>query len=187
VNRVALIVMLGIVVVFGGIAIAMKKKTTQPKQEASRLVRVPTERTRQVIVPPCGTGTNVAATKPQALTQTPGTIAFRLSRNNGDRLVLVPRCRASQGAAASEGVNLPSAAFILPIGAQVTAGRGGSAQAGTEKVESQLVVPANSSIKTIVVPRCLETAQEAEKNATGRTLILDPLRGRPSAALAPPC
>src|SRR4051812_35929402 len=152
--------MLGIVVVFGGIAIAMKKKTTQPKQEASRLVRVPTEGPRQVIVPPCGTGTNVAATKPQALTQTPGTIAFRLSRNNGDRLVLVPRCRASQGAAASEGVNLPSAAFVLPIGAQLTAGRGGNAQAGPPKVGSPPVGPAHPTDQTIVINRCLPPPAE---------------------------
>jgi hypothetical protein len=179
--------MVGLVVVLGGVAIAMKKKTTQPKQEASRLIRVPTERTREVIVPPCGTGTNVAATRPDVLAKTPGTIAFRLQKDNGDRLVLVPRCRASQGSAPSEGVNLPSAAFVLPIGALVTAGRGGSAQAGTEKVESQLVVPANSQITTIVVPRCLETAKEAEKNATGRSLILNAVRGQPAVALGPPC
>ena len=186
-TRVGWIVMAALIVVLGGIAIAMKKETTKPKQEASRLVRVPTEREREVIVPPCGTGTNVASTKPEALVKTPGTIAFRLRKNNGDRLVLVPRCRASQGAQPSEGVNLPSAAFILPIGAQVTAGRGGSAQAGTEKVESQLVVPANSSIETIVVTRCIETSQEAEKNATGRTLILNAERGRKDTALGPPC
>src|SRR5919199_63335 len=65
--------------------------------------------------------------------------------------VLIPRCRASEGAAPSEGVNLPSAAFVLPIGAQVTAGRGGSAQAGTELVQSQLFVPGNSTIKDVVV------------------------------------
>jgi hypothetical protein len=187
VTRVAWIVMAGLVVVLGGIAIAMKKKTTQPKQEASRLVLVPTEIDREIIVPPCGTGTNVAATRPEALVQTPGTIAFRLQKGNGDRLVLVPRCRASQGAAASEGVNLPSAAFILPIGAKVTAGRGGSAEAGTEKVESQLAVPANSGIKTIVVTRCLESGKAAEKTATGGTLILSAMRGRQDATLAPPC
>jgi hypothetical protein len=187
VSRVSWIVMAALVVVLGGVAIAMKKKSTEPKQEASRLVRVPTERAREVIVPPCGTGTNVAATRPDELRKTPGTIAFRLARNHGDRLVLVPRCRASQGAQPSEGVNLPSAAFILPIGAQVTAGRGGSAQAGTEKVESQLVVPANSQIDTVVVPRCLETAQEAQKNATGRALILKAVSEQPTVALGPPC
>ena len=179
--------MAALVLILGGVAVAMKKKTTEPKQEASRLVRVPTERAREVIVPPCGTGTNVAATRPDVLRRTPGTIAFRLAQNHGDRLVLVPRCRTSQGAAASEGVNLPSAAFVLPIGAQVTAGRGGSAQAGTEKVESQLVVPANSRIDTIVVPRCLETSQEAQKNATGRALILNGAAGQPAVALGPPC
>ena len=186
-TRVGWIVMAVLILVLGGVAVAMKKKSTSPKQEASRLVRVPTERAREVIVPPCGTGTNVAATPPDQLRRTPGTIAFSLAANHGDRLVLVPRCRASQGAQPSEGVNLPSAAFVLPIGALVTAGRGGSAQAGTEKVESQLTVPANSPIDTIVVPRCLETAKEAEKNATGRTLILNAVNGRPTVAIGPPC
>jgi hypothetical protein len=188
VTRVVWVVMAGLIIVLGGIAIAMKKgPKSKPKQEAARLLRVPTEREREVIVPPCGTGTNVAVTKPEELVKTPGTIAFRLQRGNGDRLVLIPRCRASQGAAASEGVNLPSAAFVLPIGAQVTAGRGGSAQAGTEKVESQLVVPANSSIETIVVTRCIETSKEAEKNASGAALILDPLKSDRKSALGPPC
>lgn len=187
-SRVAWVVMAGLVLVLGGVAIAMKKKTSEPKQEAARLVRVPTdEKAREVIVPPCGTGTNVAATKPQALVKTPGAIAFRLQKGNGDRLVLVPRCRASQGAAASEGVNLPSAAFVLPIGAKITAGRAGSAVAGTEKVQSQLVVPANSSIETIVVPRCIESKKQAEKTATGRAIILNPTRAEPKVALAPPC
>ena len=179
--------MAGLIVVLGGIAIAMTKKTTQPKQEASRLVLVPTEIDREIIVPPCGTGTNVAVVQPEALVKTPGTIAFRLQKGNGERLVLVPRCRASQGAAPSEGVNLPSAAFILPIGAKVTAGRAGRAKAGTEKVESQLEVPANSGIKTIVVPRCLESGKQAEKTATGGTLILNAMNKRPDATLAPPC
>jgi hypothetical protein len=181
--------MVAIVVILGvGTAIALKdQKKTRPRQEASRLVRVPTEKARLVIVPPCGTGVNVASETPAALRKTPGSIAVLLHKDRGDRLVLVPRCRASQGAAPSEGVNLPSAAFILPIGAEVTAGRGGSAEAGTEKVESQLYVPANSPIRTIVVTRCIETAQEAQKTATGRTLILNPQRGRPTEALGPPC
>jgi hypothetical protein len=187
VTRTVWIVMAALVVILGGVAIAMKKKTTTPKQEASRLLRVPTDRARRVIVPPCGTGTNVAATKADVLVKTPGTIAFRLQKLTGERLVLVPRCRASQGAAASEGVNLPSAAFILPIGAQVTAGRGGSAQAGTEKVESQIAIFANSPVDTVVIPRCVQTAKEAEKNATGRTIVIKGERGDPKVALAPPC
>jgi hypothetical protein len=187
VNRVALSVMIALIVVLGGIAIAMKKETTKPKQEASRLLRVPTDRARRVIVPPCGTGTNVASTKADALVKTPGTIAFRLQKETGERLILVPRCRASQGAAASEGVNLPSAAFILPIGAQVTAGRGGSAQAGTEKVESQIAIFANSPVNTVVITRCIQSSKEAEKNGTGRTIVIKGERGDPAVALAPPC
>jgi hypothetical protein len=188
VSRVAWIVIVGLIVIMGGIAIAMEKKeTTKPKQEASRLLRVPTDRERRVIVPPCGTGTNVAATKADVLVKTPGTIAFRLQKETGERLVLIPRCRASQGAAPSEGVNLPSAAFILPIGAQVTAGRGGSAQAGTELVESQIAIFANSPVDTVVITRCIQSAKEAEKHASGRTIVIKGERGDPKVALAPPC
>jgi hypothetical protein len=186
-TRTVWVVILALILIMGGIAVVNTTVKSVPHQEAARLVRVPTERVREVIVPPCGTGTPVTSTDPKTLAKTPGTIAFFLQKDRGDRLVVLPRCQAAQGAKPSEGTNLPSAAFVLPIGALVTAGRAGSAEAGTEKVESQLVVPANSSIKTIVVTRCLETEQQAQKFATGRSIILNPQRGRPDAALAPPC
>ena len=160
---------------------------TQPQQELARAVLVPTEKEREVIVPPCGTGVPVASTKPAELAKTPGSIDFILRKERGDRIVVVPRCRASQGAQPSEGANLPSAAFVLPIGAHIQAGRAGSAVAGTELVQAQLVIPANSTIKKIVVPRCIESKTEAQKSATGRALILDPQPGQPNAAIGPPC
>ena len=163
-----------------------KKPKTRPDQEASRLVRVPTEVARLVLVPPCGTGVNVATIKPAALAETPGTVRIRMKKGRGDRLVLVPRCQAAEGAEVSEGVNLPSAAFVLPVGARITAGRGGSAVAGTELVQSQLVIPRNSGIRTVVVPGCTEQENEAKAHATGRTLILDLQRGRLATALGPP-
>jgi hypothetical protein len=167
--------------------ILMKDVKSVPHQEVSRLVRIPTEKARRVIIPPCGTGVPVTSTKPDSLARTSGSVVFFLKRARGDRLVLVPRCRASQGAAPSEGANLPAAAFVLPIGAQVTAGRGGSAQAGTELVQAQLFVPANSTIKTVVVPRCIESKPQAVETATGRTLILKPAPGKPATAIGPPC
>jgi hypothetical protein len=171
-----------------GIPLALiTEKKSEPHQEVSRLIRVPTERVRRIIIPPCGTGVPVATVKPESLAKTPGSVTFRLKRGRGDRLVLVPRCRASQDAQPSEGSNLPAAAFVLPVGAQVTAGRGGSAQAGTELVQSQLFIPANSSIKDIVVPRCIERKVQATETATGRTLILKPQPGRKTAAIGPPC
>jgi hypothetical protein len=160
---------------------------TEPHQEASRAVLIPTDTARRVVVPPCGTGTPVASKPADALAKTPGSVAIILKAQRGDRIVLVPRCRASQGAQPSEGVNLPSAAFVLPIGARVTAGRGGSAEAGTELVQSQLLVPARSPIKTVVVPRCIESEKEAQKSATGRLEILKPQPGRPGSAVAAPC
>src|SRR4051794_2335393 len=112
-------------------AVMKKEKKSEPHQEASRLVRVPTEVQRRVIVPPCGTGVSVTTIKPDALAKTAGSVAILLKKGRGDRLVLVPRCRASQGAAARGGVKPPSAPFLLPIGAQGTAGRGGRPGGGT--------------------------------------------------------
>jgi hypothetical protein len=160
---------------------------TEPHQELARAVLVPTEKERRVIVPPCGTGVPVASIPPEKLATTSGAISFILKQERGDRIVLVPRCRASKGASPSEGANLPSAAFILPLGARIEAGRGGSVEAGTELVQSQLVVPANSSIETVIVPRCIESKPEATVTATGRALILDPQPGRPKVGLAGPC
>jgi hypothetical protein len=192
-TRVVWIVMIGLVLALGIPAAVMKseeeKMQTFPEQEAARVVLVPTEKTRRIIVPPCGTGTNVTTRSPDNLAKTPGSVVFLLQKTTATdtRLVLVPRCRASHGAAPSEGVQLPAAAFILPIGANITAGRGGSAQAGTELVQSQLVVPNASPIVDVVVPGCIESKEQAEKTATGRALILDPQQERREATLAPPC
>lgn len=189
-TRVVWVVMAFLILAIGVPAAVIKQskdKGTAPHQEISRAVLVPTDVARRVIVPPCGTGVPVASIPPGELADTPGTISFTLRRGRGDRVLLIPRCRASQGAQASEGANLPSAAFVLPVGADVTAGRGGSAEAGTEIVQAQIVVPANSSIETVVVPQCIEGREEATRTATGRAIILEPLRDRPRTALAPPC
>jgi hypothetical protein len=187
VTRTVWIVMVLLILGIGIPAIIETTPHTTPRQEAARLVRVPTEVQRRVIVPPCGTGVNVSAETPDSLAKTAGSIVFLLKQGRGDRLVVIPRCQASEGAKPSEGVNLPSAAFVLPIGAELSAGRAGSIQAGTELVQSQLVIPANSPIKTVVVQRCSEEEFHARQAATGRTLIMNPERNRPTAALAGPC
>jgi hypothetical protein len=162
-------------------------KESHPHQEIARAVLIPTDVEREVVVPPCGTGVLLATQKPDELVKTPGTIHFRLQKGRGDRIVVVPRCRAAQGAAPAEGANLPSSAFILPVGSRITAGRAGSAEAGTEKVQSQLVIPARSPIETIVVPNCVEGRKNAFENASGRAIILNSTRSTPTEALAPPC
>lgn len=183
-----LIAVMGLLVLGLGVGAAVNTKPKpKPQQEISRAVLIPTERERRVIVPPCGTGVPVSSIDPDALATTPGSIAFVLKQGRGDRILSIPRCQASQGAAPSEGANLPSAAFVLPVAANLDAGRAGSVEAGTELVQSQLVVPANSPIETVVVPRCIESRDAAEETATGRTVILDPLKGQRDAALAPPC
>ena len=186
-NRVAGVVIVVLVLGLGIGAAVNTEEKTEPGQEISRAVLVPTETQRRIVVPPCGTGVPVASIPPEKLATTPGTVSFKLQKGRGDRIVLVPRCRASQGAQPSEGANVPAAAFVLPVGARVTAGRGGSAEAGTERVQSQLVVPSGSEIETVVVPRCIESKEQAEKTATGRAVILDPQPGRPRVALAGPC
>jgi hypothetical protein len=189
VNRTALIVMIVLGLGIGVPAAAIKsqsEKKPKPEQELARAVLVPTEKERRVIVPPCGTGVPLLQRPPDELAETPGTIRFVLHKDRGDRIVLVPRCRAAHGAQTSEGANLPSAAFVLPIAANLDAGRGGSREAGAERVQGQLIIPARSPIKTIVVPRCIESHRAAVKSATGRALVLDPPPERPKVAVGPP-
>jgi hypothetical protein len=186
-SRTPWVVMVLLVLGLGIGAAANTEPEPKPEQEISRAVLVPTESERRIIVPPCGTGVPVASIPPEELAKTPGTVAFKLKEGRGDRIVLVPRCRASQGAAPSEGANVPAAAFVLPVGARVTAGRGGSAEAGTELVHSQLVVPANSEIQTVVVPRCIESKEQGLDTASGRAIILDAQPSQPRVALAGPC
>jgi hypothetical protein len=187
-TRTVWVVMVVLGVALGGTVALIKRGEghTQPQQEAARAVLVPTEVARRVIVPPCGTGVPVTSENAGALARTPGSIVFVLQRDRGLRIVLVPRCQASQGAAPSEGAQLPSAAFLLPVGANITAGRGGSAEAGTELVQSQLTVPGNSTIRTVVVPRCIERREQAKKTVSGRAVILVPRQSK-TTALAPPC
>lgn len=187
-TRTVWVVMLGLILLLGiPAALMSKKKKTEPQQEIARAVLIPTERARRVIIPPCGTGVPVATLDPDALAKTPGSVVMLLQRDRGDRIVVVPRCRASQGAKPSEGANVPAAAFVLPIGANVTAGRGGSAQAGTERVQSQIVIFANSPIRDVVVGGCIESKKNAEKTATGRALVIKSQPNRPTEGLAPPC
>jgi hypothetical protein len=191
-TRVVWVVMGVLILALGIPAVLIKseaEKGTFPEQEAARVVLVPTSKTHRIIVPPCGTGVPVEQTPPAALIETPGVVTFLLRKGTADRdrIVLVPRCRAGQGAEPSEGVALPAAAFVLPTEAQITAGRGGSAEAGTELVQSQLVVPDDSPIENVVVPACIEELEEAKRSASGRAVILDSQRGRRNTALAPPC
>jgi hypothetical protein len=187
VTRTPWIVIILLILALGIPAALMTKSKSKPQQELARAVLIPTETSRRVIVPPCGTGVPVTSQTPASLAKTPGSVVLDLKADRGDRLLVIPRCRASQGAQPSEGANLPSAAFILPIGANVDAGRAGSIAAGTELVQSQLFIPANSPIRTVVVPGCIESKQQAQETATGRTLIMKPLAGRRTEALAPPC
>jgi hypothetical protein len=185
-TRTVWVVMIGIALVLGIVAgIANKKEPTKPQQELARAVLAPANTKLRVIVPPCGTGVPVATQTGDQLAKTPGSVVFLLNANPSGREVVVPRCRASQGAQPSEGVNLPAAAFILPIAANETAGRAGSAEAGTERVQS--TVQPLPGINTIIVGGCIESKQQAEKTATGRTIVVKPVHGRPTEALAPPC
>jgi hypothetical protein len=191
-TRVVWVVMIGLILAVGIPAVLIKseeEKGTFPEQEAARAVLVPTDRTHRIIVPPCGTGVPVEQEPPDRLARTPGSVTFLLREGAAerDRVVLVPRCRAGHGAEPSEGVALPAAAFVLPTEAQVEAGRGGSAEAGTELVQSQLVVPVDSPIETVVVPACIEELEEVKEAGTGRSIVLDPTRERRDTALAPPC
>src|SRR3712207_301972 len=158
-TKVVWIVMLLLIVAIGVPAAAIKQekdKGTKPKQEIARAVLVPTNVKRQIVVPPCGTGVPVTSTDPAELAKTPGSISFVLKRGRGDRILLIPRCRASQGAAPSEGANLPSAAFLLPVAANLDAGRGGSVEAGAAVRQGAIPGPPHPRIQTRLRPQCIQ-------------------------------
>ena len=185
-TRVPWFVMIGLALVLGGIALTSSTSKTKPSNPGERAVIVPTDRVRTVVVPPCATGVPITASNAGTAEKTAGAITMQLAAGRGVRTVLVPRCSAIPHKAQSGTTNLPSAAFVLPVGAKGPAARGGQGVGISENIEAQLVVPQGSTITTIVVPPC-ERSGGLKKSGTGRAVVLGPLGGGSTTAVGPPC
>jgi hypothetical protein len=185
-TRVPWYVMIGLAVVLGGLAVAMNSSKSKPSNPGERAVIVPTDRARTVVVPPCATGVPVTAGSAASAASTAGATTVQLAAGRGVRTVLVPRCSAAPHKAQSGASNLPSAAFVLPVGAKGPAANRGQGVGISENIEAQLVVPQGSPVKTIVVPAC-ERSGGHKQSGTGRAVVIGPLGGGSTAAVAAPC
>jgi hypothetical protein len=185
-TRVPWFVMLGLVLVLGGIALASSTSKTKPSNPGERAVLVPTDRVRTVVVTPCATGVPLTASNAASAQQTDGAITIRLAAGEGLRTVLVPRCTAKAHSTQAASSNLPSAAFVLPVGAKGPSAKGGQGVGISENIEAQLVLPQGSTATTIVVPPC-ERSGGHKKSGSGRVVVLGPLGGRSGLAVAPSC
>lgn len=134
---------------------------------------------RTVVVPSCGTPASIASqTGPSG--SGPGVVRLQLSGSSGARALLVPDCTKPKGGAPAPGAPPPSAAFLLPVG--TTQLQDSSAQLSSR---SQVLVPAGSRAKTVVVPACV-TGGQAPPGAKHQDVVLSPKQGSDSAT-APSC
>jgi hypothetical protein len=186
-NRIVLItiaVLIVVLVIAGTIGSSSKK--TSSVNVGTRAVIVPTaDAVRTVVVPPCGTGTNIQSANVSTVVNTAGTTSIELPRATGVRVVLVPKCGAGHGGSAGT-TNLPSAAFVPAPGAKLPpvgtgAGASSSQAAAPQDAQLQVTVPNGSPVKTIVVAPCEKT-----KVSGPAEQVLGPAKNS-TTAVAPPC
>jgi hypothetical protein len=180
------IAVLIVVLVVAGTIGKSSSKNSSNVNEGTRAVIVPTtDAVRTVVVPPCGTGTNVRSANVAAITNTPGTTSVELPQGPGMRVVLIPRCGAGHGGSAGT-TNLPSAVFVPRPGAKLpSVGTGSNASssqvAAPQDAQLQLTVPNGSPIKTVIVEPC------EQAHVTGPAEQVLSAGGRSTTAVAPPC
>lgn len=196
VNRVPLAVMVGLVavLVIGAVAAdSLKSKgTTEPPGplDNARAVLLPAGDgiERRVVVPPCNTPPESTASDVAAGRPAPNAAMFQLSGGDDEQAVLVPDCIRGSTAVTAGG-DLPAAAFVLPVGVRAAANP--TLQIGAQ---SQIILPAGSSARTVVVPPCTGARPRpsgtpttpAAAGATGSDVVLDPREGT-DVVTAPSC
>ena len=181
-SRVPWIVIAALIVVLGGLAIAMKKGGTKSVTEGARAITVPVaDRARTVVVPPCNPPTEINQANASAQAQVTGATVVELPRGGAERTVVVPLCgRAFAGTGAP---NVPSSAFVLAPGKAVSEEKPGPTGDPLAKgIKSQLLVPTGSPVRTVIAPPC----QNKKKGAEVNSLVLKPPSGS-TIAVAPPC
>lgn len=167
-NRVAWGVLGGLVLVMliAGIAYPKKKPPSPvpppPPADARGVVLNAGGTARTIVVPACGSTSAASA----------GAVRFQVS---GTRTILIPDCQGTV-AQGSDAAHRPSA-LVLPIGATKLIDR--QLQVG---IRSQVLVPAGSTARTLVIPACL--AGKATK-AKHQDVILSKSSG--TTAAAPAC
>jgi hypothetical protein len=171
------------VLVAGGVASeAFKEEPPEPfETKGSRAVVVPTfDRARTVVVPPCSPETQINRANAASQIEVPGAVAVSLPKGPRSRAVVIPRC-AAQVAASPGAPNVPSSAFVLAGGQQVSPSDDPDApNPVTAGVRQQVTVASGSPVTTIVAAPCQGTAEAT------RTTVLSP-EGNARIAIAPGC
>jgi hypothetical protein len=168
-----------LVAVVAGVLVTSKK--SEPiKTEGSRAIVLPTsDRARTVVVAPCSPPTVITPATASSQIQVPGAIAVSLPRSAGARTVVIPRC-AAKAAPSPGSPNIPSAAFVLGAGEQVSDKSDPKAKDPIAVgIKQQLTVPTASAVTTVVAAPC------QGKATAPRTTVLKPTAG--STAIAPGC
>src|SRR3954451_7986248 len=167
-NRIAFIVGGVLIVLFaiGMVAFGGKKKSTPAAvpPESARVLSVPANRARTVVIPPCNTPVEQTTRNAASGQPTPGATTLRFPAGSGTRYVLIPHCQTD--AVTSNPGNIPSAAYALASGERPPEGQGGSLSAGAFTARTQLILPNGSTATTVVVPPC------KEKTAGKRDVVL---------------
>jgi hypothetical protein len=160
-----------------------KKAPTRTTLPGSRAVLVPTaDRERTVVVPACNTPPEETRRDVERGEPTLGAAVIGLPRTPGVRTLLVAKCLAETAAEANGPLNPPSAVFVLPVGSPT------NGSPTTFGAESQVIVPNESPVTTVVVPPCPAVGQTGGPgSARGPALVVRPLREGSDVAAAPQC
>jgi hypothetical protein len=185
-DRMVFITIAALIVVLVVAGTIGSSKKTSSVNVGTRAVIVPTaDAVRTVVIPPCGTGTDVRSASAPAIINTAGTTSVELPQGAGERVVLVPKCGAGKGGSGGTS-NLPSAVFVPSPGARLpSVGTGSNASssqvAAPQDAQLELTVPNGSPIKTIIVSPCekARVSGPAEQVLSAGT--------RSTTAVAPPC
>jgi hypothetical protein len=174
----ALVAVLAIgAIVAGGEEVPPPPPPVPNPPENSRALSLQTNRTRLLVVSPCGQPVAETARQAREGRAPVGATRVELPEAAGDRTVLVPHCQTEGGVTAS---GTASGAMVAASGRQLTEAQGGGLLSGPLVAKSQVILPGGSSASIVVIPPC-RTPDATE----GRDVIL-PVE-ESEVATAPSC
>ena len=157
-----------------------KAKSAPPPPESARALVLPANRSRTIVVPPCNTPVSQTVQNAESGQGTPGATVVELPGAEGVRTLLVPHCQP--------GTNFTNLENTVPSAIMVVGGRErlpedqGQIQSDGAIAKSQIVLPADSTVETIVVPPCKE-----KDAAKGQDAVAPEVEGGSKVVTAPSC
>ena len=164
-------------IVLGGEEVPPPPPPVPNPPENSRALSLQTNRTRLLVVSPCGQPVAETARQAREGRAPVGATRVELPEAAGDRTVLVPHCQTEGGVTAS---GTASGAMVAASGRQLTEAQGGGLLSGPLVAKSQVILPGGSSAAIVVIPPC-----RTPDATQGRDAIL-PVE-ETEVAIAPSC